>query len=50
MNAGKAVRREGRLVMPLAMTVSHAFVDGAHVSLFFEKVEQYLKEVGKQSV
>lgn len=50
MNAGKAVRREGRLVMPLAMTVSHAFVDGSHVSLFFEKVEQYLKEVGKQSV
>lgn len=47
MNAGKAVRREGRLVMPLAMTVSHAFVDGAHISLFFEKVEQYLKEVGQ---
>ena len=44
MNAGKAVTREGRLVMPIALTVSHAFVDGAHISLFFEKVEKYLKE------
>lgn len=44
MNAGKAVKREGRLVMPIALTVSHAFVDGAHISLFFEKVEKYLKE------
>ena len=44
MNAGKAVKREGRLVMPIALTVSHAFVDGAHISLFFEKVAQYLKE------
>ena len=30
--------------MPIALTVSHAFVDGAHISLFFEKVEKYLKE------
>jgi chloramphenicol O-acetyltransferase type A len=44
MNAGKAVKREGRLVMPIALTVSHAFVDGAHISRFFEKVAQYLKE------
>ena len=44
MNAGKAVKREGRLVMPIALTVSHAFVDGAHISQFFEKVAQYLKE------
>lgn len=43
MNAGKAIHREGRLVMPIALTVSHAFVDGAHISLFFEKVKQYLK-------
>ena len=28
----------------IALTVSHAFVDGAHISLFFEKVEKYLKE------
>jgi chloramphenicol O-acetyltransferase type A len=33
--------------MPVALTVSHAFVDGAHISLFFEKIEQYLKEIGQ---
>lgn len=32
------------ITTPIALTVSHAFVDGAHISLFFEKVEKYLKE------
>ncbi len=45
MNAGKAITRAGRLYMPIALTVSHAFVDGAHISLFFEKVEQILREI-----
>lgn len=45
MNAGKAVKKEGKLVMPIALTVSHAFVDGSHITLFFEKVEQFLKEI-----
>ena len=45
MNAGKAITRAGRLYMPIALTVSHAFADGAHISLFFEKVEQTLKEL-----
>lgn len=45
MNAGKAIRRDGRLYMPIALTASHAFADGAHISLFFEKVERYLKLV-----
>ena len=45
MNAGKAITRAGRLYMPIALTVSHAFADGAHISLFFEKVEQILKEL-----
>ena len=45
MNAGKAIRRDGRLYMPIALTASHAFADGAHISLFFEKVEQYLKTI-----
>ena len=47
MNAGKAIIREGKRIMPIALTVSHAFTDGAHISLFFEKVEQYLKEICK---
>jgi len=33
MNAGKAVMREGRLVMPLSIFVNHAFVDGAHIRI-----------------
>ena len=45
MNAGKAIRRDGRLYMPIALTASHAFADGAHISLFFEKVERNLKLV-----
>lgn len=45
MTAGKAVVREGRLVMPLSIYVNHAFVDGSHLSAFFRKVEQYLKEI-----
>lgn len=48
MNAGKVVPREGRLVMPLAFTVSHAFVDGAHISLLFQKIEKILKELAEQ--
>lgn len=47
MNAGKAVMREGRLVMPLSIFVNHAFVDGSHLSLFFKKVEQYLKQTAE---
>ena len=43
MNAGKAVIREGKLVMPIAMTIHHGFIDGHHLSLFFKKVEEFLK-------
>lgn len=44
-NAGKAVMREGRLKMPYSICVNHAFVDGAHLSLFFKKVEAYLRSI-----
>lgn len=43
MNAGKAVTRGGELVMPIAMTVHHGFIDGHHFSLFFKKVEEFLR-------
>lgn len=43
MNAGKAIVREGRRVMPIALSIDHAFTDGAHVTLFYEKVQQYLE-------
>lgn len=45
MTSGKAVVREGRLVFPLSIYVDHAFVDGSHLSTFFTKIEQYLKEI-----
>lgn len=45
MNAGKAVMREGRLVMPLSIFVNHAFVDGAHISRFFRLVAEYLQQI-----
>ncbi|WP_295939839.1 CatA-like O-acetyltransferase [uncultured Alistipes sp.] len=50
MNAGKAVMREGRLVMPLSIFVSHAFVDGAHIALFFSLIEQHLKRISDNNV
>lgn len=43
LNAGKAIIREGRLVMPIAMTIHHGFIDGHHLSLFYKKVEEFLK-------
>lgn len=42
MNVGKAVRREGRWVMPVGIYVDHAFVDGSDLAEFVEKVQQYL--------
>lgn len=47
MNAGKVVPREGRLVMPIAFTVNHAFVDGAHIGQLFQKIEEILKELAQ---
>lgn len=43
MSAGKIVNRDGRMMMPLSIYVNHAFVDGAHLSQFFEKIEEILK-------
>ena len=45
MNAGKAITRGDKLYMPIALTVSHAFVDGEHISQFFEKVQAFLNEI-----
>ena len=42
-NAGKAVVRNGRLVMPFSLFVNHAFVDGAHIARLVEKAETHLK-------
>lgn len=47
MNAGKAVGREGRLVMPFSIFVSHAFVDGAHIALLFDSIAENLKRISR---
>ncbi len=46
MTAGRAVEREGRLLMPLSVYVNHAFVDGAHLSDFFRRVGEHLEAFG----
>ena len=48
MTSGKAVSREGRLVFPLSIYVNHAFVDGSHLSLFFQKIEEHLKRISRE--
>ncbi|WP_276858587.1 chloramphenicol acetyltransferase [Bacteroides fluxus] len=48
MTAGKVVTREGRLVFPLSIYVNHAFVDGSHLSLFFQKIEEHLKRISRK--
>ncbi len=40
---GKARLREGRLMMPIAIQYHHGFVDGYHVSLLVEYIEQGLQ-------
>ena len=42
LTVGKAVEREGKTVMPIAMNVHHGFVDGFHITDFFRRVESYL--------
>ena len=43
MNVGKAVRKEGRWVMPIGIYVDHCFVDGGNLAEFADKVQRYLQ-------
>ncbi|MEG1187887.1 MAG: CatA-like O-acetyltransferase, partial [Bacteroidales bacterium] len=43
INAGKAIMRDGHMIMPIGMTLHHGFVDGFHITQFFKKVENFLK-------
>lgn len=45
MVAGRIYDSNGKKIMPLSICVSHAFVDGAHISDFYEKIQQYLDEI-----
>lgn len=44
-NVGKAVPREGRLVIPFSTYINHAFVDGEHITLLINKIEETLKRI-----
>ncbi len=44
LNVGKAIMREGKLMMPVAIYIHHGFVDGIHLSEFYSKVQKYLSE------
>jgi chloramphenicol O-acetyltransferase type A len=39
------MEQNGKLMMPIALTVNHQFVDGAHITSFYEKVEFYLNTI-----
>ena len=45
LNVGKAIKREGKMYIPVFITVNHGLCDGYHVSLFYENVQKYLKEL-----
>lgn len=43
---GKFSTKEGRLMMPVAISVNHALVDGYHVGLFFKHYQAELDKIG----
>lgn len=45
MTAGKTITREGRVIMPLAVYINHAFVDGNHLAAFVEAFQQTLEAI-----
>ncbi len=45
INVGKAVLKEGKMMMPVAISFHHGLCDGYHVGRFYFKVEEYLKEL-----
>ncbi|WP_299108593.1 chloramphenicol acetyltransferase [uncultured Tenacibaculum sp.] len=42
---GKIEEKKGRLMMPVAINVNHALVDGYHVGLFFEEFQNQLDKI-----
>ena len=45
INVGKAVLKEGKMMMPVAISFHHGLCDGYHISRFYSKVEEYLREL-----
>ncbi|MPM21517.1 Chloramphenicol acetyltransferase 3 [bioreactor metagenome] len=42
---GKYAERDGKLMMPFAVQVHHAFVDGIHIGKLADKLQKYLNEI-----
>lgn len=45
LNVGKAIEREGKKIMPVAITISHMFADGLHISQFIKKINERLMDL-----
>ena len=43
INVGKAVMKNGKMMMPVAISFHHGLCDGFHISRFYRLVEEYLK-------
>lgn len=42
---GKFFQRDGRVLLPVDLTVHHALVDGLHISRFFEEMQRRVEEI-----
>lgn len=40
VNWGKYVKKDGRWLLNITITVNHRFIDGYHIGLFFEKLQE----------
>ena len=43
---GKYAKTDGRLMMPLSLQVHHGLMDGYHVGMYFQKLQEYLDNQG----
>ncbi len=41
---GKAVEKEGKRLIPVSIHANHALVDGYHIGLFFQFLEEYMTD------
>ncbi|MFG6322917.1 MAG: hypothetical protein K1W41_16030 [Lachnospiraceae bacterium] len=47
---GKYAELIGKFLIPLTIQVSHAIVDGYHISLFYNKLQEKLNSVKENSL
>ena len=42
---GRFFERDGKILIPVSLQVNHALMDGLHISLFYKRLEEKLREV-----